>query len=218
MPVRKYQRKRKYVAKRKTYRPKVNNRVHHFKREVYLGQASTSITSAGVSTPYAQGFNFRLSDLPNVAEYSSLFDQYKINSIKFKIMPKTDNVANAANSSTISGFGQIVTVIDHDDVIAPTTREEMLQYGTAKVTSPSRQVNRSLRPTMLTSVFRVGLTAAYSVIPCKFLDMSYTDVPTYGVKVWIDGPVVNPLAPTLSPLTVIYDIYATYSFTCKATR
>lgn len=192
---------------------------HSYKREVFLGQINTQVTSTGVTSNYSGGFAFRLSDLPNVSEYAALYDQYKITGIKFKVMPKSDNLAQAANSNTISGFGQIITVIDNDDAIAPTNKDDLLQYRTCKVTGPARKHSRYIVPKMLNTVYRTGLTSAYNSISCKWLDMSITDVPTYGIKLWIDPPVLNGLAATpYAALQVPYDVYATYYFKCKNTR
>lgn len=227
MPRKTKQRRGRKYQKRRIYRNykygqmgnKVSRVVHNFKREVFLGQAQTSITSAGVVTNYAQGWNFRLSDLPNVSEYVSLFDQFKLTGVKFKVMPKVSSIANTSNSMTLTGFGQIITCLDFDDVTTPTNKDELLQYNNVKVSHPNRQHHRYFNPTMLSTIYRVGLADAHSVMKCKWLDMAYTDTPTYGLKMWIDGPQVNPLGGSpVTPATVTYDIYATYYFKCKATR
>ncbi len=216
---RKYQ-KRKYNRNYKRGMMSKSLRVtHSFKREVFLGQASTQITSLGVQTNYSQGWAFRLSDLPNVTEYAALFDQYKITGVKFKVMPKASSIANVSNSFTLSGFGQIITCLDFDDVTAPANKDEILQYNNVKVTHPNKQHHRYIKPSMLNTIYRVGLTDAHAVVPCRFIDMAYTDVPTYGLKMWIDAPQVNPLGGSpVTPATVLYDIYATYYFKCRATR
>lgn len=201
---------------------KINRAVHSFKREVNLGTISTEISSLGTITNYNAGYNFKLQDCPNYAEYQALYDQYKITGINFKIMPKTDNVANAANSNTVSGFGQIITVIDYDDsVVSGLTRDDFLQFQTVKVTGPTRKHTRFLKPKQLGIVYRASGTTGQAVVPARFLDMGLADIPHFGVKVWIDGPTRNPLLGANdinSPLTVIYDVYATYYFKCKNTR
>lgn len=211
---------RKYQKKTtRGYKNRMNKRnrqIHSFKREYFMGTFSTNITTTGTSNPIAQGFAFRLSDLPNVNEYASLFDQYKFTGIKFKVMPKNDNIGGAANTTSVPGYGQIITVLDWDDSGNPLIKDELLQFGSCKVSHPGRQHVRYFKPHMLNAVYRTGLTFAYNTMACKWIDMTITDVPVYGIKLWVDGPTANgsPNVATVVP----YDVYATYYFKCKSTR
>lgn len=213
---RKYQKKRKGARR---YGKKMARVAHSYKREVFIGTVNTQITSAGAASNYQGGYAFRLSDLPNNAEYAALYDQYKITGVSFKIMPKWQNPGNGANSNTVSGVGQIITVIDNDDASNTFTKDDLLQYRTCKVTTPGRVHKRFIVPKMLNAVYRTGVTFAYNSVACKWIDMTLTDVPTYGIKMWIDPPVQNSLvAVPITPLQIPYDIYATYYFKCKNTR
>jgi hypothetical protein len=217
--IRRRGRKFKKTTKGKGYRARQNKRarqIHSFKREYFVGTLSTSVTSAGVSTPIQAGFAFRLSDLPNVGEYSALFDQYKFTGIKFKVMPKNSNVGGASNTTSVPGYGQIITVLDWDDANNPITKDELLQYGSCKVSHPGRQHHRYFRPHMLNAVYRSGVSFAYNTMACKWIDMTITDVPVYGIKLWVDGP--TAVSSLNVPVVVPYDIYATYYFKCKSTR
>lgn len=216
---------RKYMKKRvggyKRRGVKVARAVHAFKRTVNLGTALTQISNVGTTTNYSNGFNFRLSQLPNISEYQNLYDQYKITGIAFKIMPKWTNPGNGANSNTVAGVGQIISVIDYDDSLAALTRDELLEFQTAKVSMCNKQHKRYIKPKMLSLVYRTSTTNGYSVLPAKYLDMGLADVPHFGIKVWIDGPTPNTQIPgggTFSALDVLYDIYATFYFKCKNTR
>lgn len=195
---------------------KINRQVHTFKREYFAGTFSTNITATGTSNALAQSFAFRLSDLPNVTEYASLFDQYKFTGVRVKIMPKNDNIGGAANTTSVGGFGQIITVLDWDDAVSPLSKDELLQYGSCKVSHPGRIHSRYFKPHMLNAVYRTGLTFAYNTMPCQWIDMSITDVPQYGLKLWIDGP-TQTASPNVA-VTVPYDVYMTYYFKCKSTR
>lgn len=225
MPV-KQRRGRKYMKKRpvrgyKRGMNKISRAIHSFKRTVNLGTALTQISNVGTTTNYSNGFNFRLNQIPNYTEYQSLYDQYKMTGVSFKIMPKWTNPGNGSNSNTVAGVGQIITVIDYDDSLSPLTRDELLEFQTAKVSSCNRQHVRYIKPKILGMVYRTATTQGLSVIPSKYLDMGLADLPHFGLKVWIDGPNPNSQIAAggpFSPLDILYDLYATYYFKCKNTR
>ena len=202
----KQRRGRKYMKKRpvrgyKRGMNKISRAVHSFKRTVNLGTALTQISSVGTVTNYSQGFPFRMNQVPNYTEYQALYDQYKLTGVSFKIMPKWTNPGNGANSTTIAGVGQIISVIDYDDTLAPLTRDELLEFQTAKVTACNKQHVRYIKPKMLNLVYRTVSTQGYSVVPSKYLDMALVDVPHFGLKVWIDGPNVNSQITAGGPYT-----------------
>lgn len=216
---RKYQKKRKYNRAYKGGQTSQLARVvHTFKREVFRGTFSASLTSLGAPTDCAQAFNYKLSDLPNVTEYQALFDQYKICGIKVKIIPKNVNTGGAANTNQVTGFGQIVTCLDFDDNVTPTSKDQLLQYSNVKVTPNGRMQTRYFTPKMLSEVYRSSVATAYNVINCKWLDMTYADVPTYGLKLWIDAPTQTGSTPPPNNIVASYDIYETFYFKCKTTR
>lgn len=211
----KYNRKRRY-NKRK-YTNKLRRQVHMFKRIVSLGTYTASNTPLGGSSAVQKGFSFQLSDLPNVSEYSSLFDQFKITGVKLRIVPKVGMTTQGSSTGTVAtvGYGQVVTAIDYDDAAAPISKDSLLEYGSAKYTSVSRIHTRYIKPKVLNAVWVNIASTGYSPVRAPWIDQANTNLPHYGIKMWIDPP-ENSNGTTNS--SVAYDVYATYYFMCKNTR
>lgn len=209
-------RRRKPMAMRRRKAAQLQRQVHKFKRQVFLGTYKASCTSLGTQTPIAKAFSFQLVDLPNVAEYTSLFDQYKINGVSVRVIPKTSEQIQGGTAGTIQtlGYGQVVSAIDYDDAANPTSKDELLEYGSVKTTASNRIHTRYIRPKVLNVVFRNALTSGYAPVKAPYLDQAYNDLPHYGLKLWVDPPSGFNVADT----SISYDIYATYYFTMKNTR
>lgn len=211
------QRKRtKVMGGRKRSINKVRRQVHVFKRTAYIGNVTASISALGVPTPVAVGYSFALSQLPNVSDFTTLFDQYKLTGVKMTLTPACSEGILSPLTGTAQplGFSRVHTVIDYDDSAAPTSEDQLLEYGSHKSTAPFQIHSRYIKPKILQEVYRSSLTTAYSPKSNQYLDTSYTDVPHLGMKLWISAPNTN--AGTAQSIT--YKVYQTMYFTCKNVR
>lgn len=211
------QRKRtKVMGGRKRTINKVRRQVHVFKRTAYLGTVTASISALGVPAPVAVGYAMSLGQLPNVADFTSLFDQYKITGAKITLTPALSEGINSPlfGQNVALGFSRVHSAIDYDDNSAPASEDSLLEYGSHKSTSPFQTHSRYIKPKVLHEVYRSALTTAYSPRSSTYLDMSTTDVPHYGLKVWISAP--NTAAGVAAQIS--YKVYQTLYFTCKNTR
>lgn len=213
------QRKRRTTRKRTTRNLRKRNlsrQIHNFKRTFYVGTYTASISALGVATPIAQGLQFNLNQLPSSGEFQSLYDQYKINGVKLKITPATSEgiLSPLAGTAQPLGFSPLHTVLDFDDATVPTSEDQLLEYGSHKQTAPFRSHTRYFKPKCAMQVYRSATSTAYRPISSQWLDMSYVDVPHYGVKVWASAPNTN--SGTAQSIT--YKVYATLYFACKNTR
>lgn len=192
----------------------IRRQVHKFKRQAFLGTYTASNTSSGLSVvPIQKAFSFQLTDLPNYTEFTNLFDQYKINGVALRIIPKTSVQIQGGTSGTTAalGYGEVVTVIDYDTASAPGSKNELLEYGSVKVTKSNRVHTRFLRPKLLNTIWRNSLSSGYAAVPSQFIDEAYTDIPHYGIRWWADAPASTGVADS----SMSYDVYATYYITCK---
>lgn len=211
------QRKRtKVMGGRKRTINKVRRQVHVFKRTAYLGTITSSINALGVPAPVAVGYAMSLGQLPNVADFTSLFDQYKITGAKITLTPALTEGINSPlfGQNVALGFSRVHSAIDYDDNGAPASEDSLLEYGSHKSTAPFQTHSRYIKPKVLHEVYRSALTTAYSPRASTYLDMSTTDVPHYGLKVWISAP----NAPAGVAAQISYKVYQTLYFTCKNTR
>ena len=176
---------------------RVQNLVHTFKRTFY--------NSAGIIVPSGSGFSFNawtftLNQLPNVTDFTSLYDQYKINGIKFTLIPRHTEVP----MNTSVGL-QVMSVLDFDDDVAPTSINDLCQYGNMKQTRGNINHSRYFRPTIRKSVDVAGASPGYQVSKSEWLDLANTVVKHYGLKYAIEQ----------GNVAVTYDLKIDMYFQCK---
>ena len=136
-----------------------------------------------------QGFQFTLQQLlPNYLEFTSLFDQYRLKKLVFKI-----RMVRPPEATNISPNGQyypdVYCAVDHDDSNNPTTVDQVMQYGKCKtgILRPNYWFRYRCYPTASAAVYRALATAYMPIKNNQWLDLSYTDVPYYGIKLAIDA-------------------------------
>lgn len=167
--------------------------VQYFKRTVYL--PAFIVSSTTVNVPFVN--SFALADVPNATEFTTLYDQYKIMGVQFKLYPRFNSV-----DQNLSG-GRIWTVLDYDDSNLPATINELCQYQNVKCTNTSQIHSRYLKP-------KFNLTTGSANIPqsTHWIDVATTSVPYRGIK--------GILEPTSA--SVAYDCKLTYYLAMKNVR
>lgn len=192
---------------------KLRRQVHLFKRTCNLGIVTSSVTG-GIPSPIAQAYAFNLNQLPNVSEFTNLFDQYKITGAKLSFVPGASEslYSPISGTSTANGFARFHSVIDYDDTTTPPSEDAMLQYGSLKTTGPMQTHVRYIKPKILHEIYRSAIATGYAPRAADWIDVGTPDVPHYGIKVWCN-------APTSGTNTQIsYTVYLTLYFACKNTR
>lgn len=187
-------------------------RTHSFKVTQVRAPSQTTL---GV---LLQALNFRLSYLTNVAEYSALFDQYRINCVVVKIVWRS-STASVIESSVNNSVGMPIMYhcLDFDDSTTPVSVAELRERGNCRMTyfSPLKRTQTiKLYPRNLNTIFRTGVSNAYALGRRKaWLDMTNTDVDHYGVKLAVEMPQAGG--------TIVegyFDIINTVYFQCKGQR
>lgn len=153
-----------------------------------LGTGSDAVTS------FSNGNLFKLSDLPNHTEFTSLFDQYMIAGIKYRFLIRTDPNSTGAAIVTAANRGVypvLMWVHDHDDSSAPANKAELQQYSQCRemVFSGERPHTRwfYLKPAIANEVFGTGITVAYQPKWRQYLDNAYPGIAHYGLRWNIDN-------------------------------
>lgn len=152
--------------------------VHSFKRSSY-NAAYQTVTTADIGGSFA----FNLNLVPSAAEFTALFDQYRIDKIVWTLMPR----GNSGEQGTNNLNTKVFSVLDYDDDTAPTSLNTLLQYPGVKCTKLAYDHKRTIRPKFATTQYRSLTTSAYGA-RSGWLDCDYSDVPHYGIKFWIQGP------------------------------
>lgn len=130
-------------------------KTYNFKRS---WNAGTGTTVALTPTLYAA--NFSLNDIPGYLEFTNLFDYYKINRVRFRLIPyqtesnSTGTVNNAANVP-------IFSVVDTSDSTAPASVEELCEYQDHKINNLYQGLDVYFKPKFAdaTSAMRDGYVA-----------------------------------------------------------
>lgn len=129
----------KKVGRTITSKLNQTNGIHYFKR-TFSGSNLT-----GLNAPVLAVSAFKLSDLPNYAEYQNLFTLYRIRGVQIKFYLLTDPSAQtAANSITPKLYWKK----DYVNTIAPTTLAALKENSNTKVRSfsPNRPITVYIKP------------------------------------------------------------------------
>lgn len=177
--------------------------LHHFKRTFTLSPVGSSNVS-----PVFAGYSFNLTQLPNFAEFTSLFDAYRINKIVVKFVPNH-------NSSDVGALGQAIpnfhSVLDYNDATAPLTLNQMYEYANWKMSRGIAIHKRIWRPTTLDSV-DTGAGAVSSANPQwrQWINTGNANVNHYGLKIGIEQSVAL--------LDIQWTPYVSVYLSCKSVK
>lgn len=155
------------------------------------GTQSTAITAAADDFGTQQGgfaLAFKLSSVIDPADFTDLFDRYKITGVKLKFLYQ-NNMSGIPGTGATAPLPRITYAFDGDDQAAPSNRLTVAVKGYAKerVLNGNRNFSVFLRPRIDKLVYQAGLTSAYSSERVCWLDAANSNVPHYGMKIWINN-------------------------------
>ena len=198
--------------------------LHKFTRKCactidYVGNAGFSnsgSTGQSLSFAYSLGGTIVFIGSTNVltaplgsGDFTTLFDQYRIDAVSVQILP---NHNSATMSATAGPIPTLYIVKDYDDSNALPSLAATLEYGSCKAVSSVFRANPprfSIRPRILTQTYRSASTTGYAPAhKATWLDSLATDVPHYGTKMWTG---VTSDTNTYLSFTFVF----TYYLSCK---
>lgn len=154
---------------------------------------STTYTMAIGNTEADFGQHFTFDQIINYAEFSSLFDRYRIDKVvlKFQLMSNPDANYAPANTAVLNAtnyFPKLWYCTDTDDANA-ITLAQMKERGNCKcvILRPNKVITVAFSPNILSLTYRTALGSGYSPSPGIFVDATNTDVPYYAFKHVIDS-------------------------------
>jgi len=197
-----YQKKRTYkkkrYAKKKFYKKKylprrsITNKIYQFKRTF----ESSSITVAPAG--FAQSvYSWSLGNLPNVTDFTNLFDMYRICGIKIRFVP----VYDAALSSAINKFS-IFTVIDYNDLNS-ITQAEAEEYQNMQQSYSTRVHKRYFKPRIAISQQDVSSTNFISSYKCPWISTQNTNI-AHGFLKYVTDTNTGSAAFTFNVYSTLY--------------
>jgi len=172
----------KRAAVRRTFRRRgaPSTKIYNFKRVCELDNFNTT----EAVSPAFGAYQFKLADCPNSAEFTTLFDQYRIRAVKITFYP-VSNVAWTGSASTSMPIGEFYSLLDYDDATIPTAIADMNQYSTIRRTYFNRPHSRYFKPTATqVGVYESGgATNGYRTLPTStWFDCSSNTILYYGLK------------------------------------
>jgi hypothetical protein len=137
------------------------------------------LTSTSTASGY-YSFSTVFTDLPDNANYSGAFDQYRIDSIEYHFLPMTQLSA----PGTAPAYANLFVYHDYDDVATPVTQSAARSYGNLTIVGAGEKHIRKIRPHIAAAATTSGaasIVGAINVVS-TWLDTSSTGIPHYGVK------------------------------------
>jgi len=135
----------------------------------------SNVTTSNVSFT-GRGISFSLADLPNASEFTTLFDQYKIDKIEVLMIP---SVTQSTAASPMSGL--TVTEVDYDDANTPASLDEMYQSENHQLHTPTSSIARSFVPSIAIAAYS-GAFTSYAQ-KTGWIDCASSNVAHYGFKI-----------------------------------
>lgn len=156
--------------------------VQFFKRTQYISSA-ISVAPNPVPGFRFGAYSFNLAGVPGNADFVTLYDQYKINFIKWTLIPRWTSVEMNPTTGSLNNSTSVMTVLDYDDVNTPTSIDQLTQYQNLRMTRGGTVHKRAFKPRMLQNVYRGALLPdGHASVKSQWNDVTYTDVVFYGVK------------------------------------
>lgn len=177
--------------------------IHYFRRFNRSNVFAPLLGGASIFT----AFEYNLGYLPNVSEFSNLFDFYRINAVVHKFTLVTSPEAQASNAAA---YPRLYYVRDYDDAVAPSGVDDIVQHSKVRsvVMRPGIPISVKLRPAVNKLVFG-GVTSGYTPAWKSWIDMSRTDISHFGLKLAITN--FNNTNYNITQEVIFY-------FSCKDTR
>lgn len=199
-----YEMRRSRVSASSISRP-----VHYFRRSSeYVAIALTSNVAGSNGVGFVgAGFLYRLNNVVNVSDFTNLYDQYKIISVKHHF--KWSNISQTDDILSNPPVLQYFT--DHDDATNPTHLELLERSATRSFAMrPNKVYSIGIRPAVLSEVYRSSVTTGYVPKWGQYLDMGNNDIPHYGLKVGWSYPATTAIGQVVHWVTI--------TFACKGVR
>jgi len=130
-------------------------KVYNFKRSWNAGTGATVAL-----TPSLYGTNFSLNDIPGYLEFTALFDYYKINRVRFRLLPYQTE-SNSTGTVNNAGNVPVFYVVDTSDATPPANVEELCEYQDHKIVNLYNGIDCYFKPKFAdaTSAARDGWVA-----------------------------------------------------------
>jgi hypothetical protein len=143
-------------------------------RATLRGEVNGGFTTSNVASTF-YSLAFQLANFSQASEYTSLFDQYKIEQIEVWFEPQV------SQSTAISNVGELFTCVDLDDANIPTTVGQVESKQNSLLTGGMDGHYHKWRPHNAVAMYN-GAFTAYGNVLSQWIDAASPNVQHYGFK------------------------------------
>lgn len=191
----KYVPRRRMPYRRRVYRPRMmsstlRNPTPTFTETFALTslQCSTTGTTAG-------RLRVAMNQVPQFGDYQALYNQYRINSVTFILIPEFDmydsNNSSVATISAVTAPRLVYAIQDSAQSLIPATEQDVLQDNGCKIRSLSRPIRIRCRPVAEVSLTDSNTNPQYESKRRRFLSFNTPGTAHGGVSYAITQTVPN---------------------------
>ena len=144
-------------------------------------------------------YSFNLNQFPGSNEFTALYDEYRIEYLRFELQPETGG----------SSGSPCWSVIDYDDDTTPTSTGDIVQYATLMKSAPGQSFQRQFKPKVETSVYQSTTATGYAPRANVWIDLGNPTVPHYGIKLAF---------PYVAGVNTQHKVTVTARIQCRNTR
>lgn len=153
--------------------------IHRFVRHVNLG--TITISTVAITTG---GFSFQLSDLPDYADFQTLFDLYRIDFVQVTMYPSATEVLPTISSPFVPV--RIITAIDLNSSNSFASFNQARDFETARVHLMTKTSTRSIKPRYISVLENDASASVFGGSGVGWLNTSVPNVPHYGYRYAIE--------------------------------
>lgn len=169
--------------------------IHRFKRTYNQG---VIVTAALTNT--LQSFNFSVNDMPGYTELTTLYDEYKLTGIRFRLLPYMQTESNSVGTVNNARNAPIFYAIDRTDSTTPTTVDDVLEYQDHQVSNVYSGIDVYIK--------NPKFADATSALRGGWVSTTNTTLNWFGLKLAI---------PPTETATSLYAV-VTYYVACKSSK
>jgi hypothetical protein len=164
-----------------------------------------SLVTASNSAAVANSYYFSLADLDETSAYTTLFDQYRIDAVVFRILPMQNAIGLTTNSTTTTV--RFYSVVDYDDANVLTSEGQARAFESCVITPPGMESSRTFQPRQAIAAYQ-GAFTGYANVGGLWNDCNSTGIQFFGVKTYI--PQATAAQTQLQSWTIERDYYVSF--------
>jgi hypothetical protein len=171
-------------------------------------QTEESTITASNSGAVTSQFQVALSSYDNVTPLTALFDQYRVDCVRYSIVPQQNAVGLFTNSTT--SYTPLYCVIDYDDGTGLSSTANARAYDNLIELGAGESLCRVFAPRVQEGVNNASGTAGgIGIRGPQWIDCASTSVLHYGIKVLV--PQVTAAQTLLPSWNVFVEIYTSFT-------